>query len=39
VSDCRRNIQRCGMKLRLTPLSGLYSRILIWMPYRTLEES
>jgi len=29
VSACRRNIQRCGMKLRVTPLSGLYSRIFI----------
>src|SRR5882762_5938056 len=24
-----RNIQRCGMKLRVTPLSGLYSKILM----------
>src|SRR5215469_2843484 len=30
VSACRRNIQRCGMKLRVTPLSGLYSRIFIY---------
>ncbi|HEX2710602.1 MAG TPA: hypothetical protein VHM88_00030, partial [Candidatus Acidoferrales bacterium] len=22
-----RNIQRCGMKLRVTPLSGLYSKL------------
>jgi len=29
VNACRRNIQRCGMKLRVTPLSGLYSRIFI----------
>ena len=28
VSACRGNIQRRGMKLRVTPLSGLYSRIL-----------
>src|SRR2546426_10898968 len=24
-----KNIQRCGMKLRVTPLSGLYSRMFI----------
>src|SRR5258708_11027058 len=29
VSDRRRNIQRCGIKLRVTPLSGLYKRIFI----------
>ena len=29
VSACSRNIHRCGMKLRVTPLSGLYSRIRI----------
>src|SRR5258706_15671579 len=29
VSACSRNIQRCGMKLRVTPLSGLYSKIFI----------
>ena len=30
VIDWRRNIQRCGMKLRVTPLSGLYSSIFKW---------
>src|SRR5579863_4235787 len=29
VRVCRRNIQRCGIKFRVTPLSGLYSKILI----------
>src|SRR5260221_14560201 len=29
VSARSRNIQRCGMKLRVTPLSGLYSKIFI----------
>src|SRR5580658_5193634 len=29
VSACSRNIQRWGMKLRVTPLSGLYSKIFI----------
>src|SRR5271169_1524864 len=32
VSDWSRNIHRCGMKLRVTPLSGLYSRILMTAP-------
>src|SRR4051794_31005738 len=27
VSDCNRNIHKCGMKFWVTPLSGLYSRI------------
>src|SRR6267378_2935476 len=27
VSDCSRNIQRWGIKLRVTPLSGLYSNM------------
>src|SRR5882757_5630126 len=29
VSAFSRNIQRCGIKLRVTPLSGLYSKILM----------
>src|SRR5215472_13439921 len=29
VSACSKNIQRCGMKLRVTPLSGLYNKIFI----------
>src|ERR1700692_1836050 len=33
VSARSRNIQRCGMKLRVTPLSGLYSRIFIWAEF------
>src|SRR5450759_1005706 len=32
VSDCSRNIQRCGMKFWVTPLSGLYSRIFKGLP-------
>src|SRR5688500_4672902 len=33
VMACRRNIQRCGMKLRVTPLSGWYSKIFIEILY------
>jgi hypothetical protein len=29
VRVCNRNIQRWGMKLRVTPLSGLYKSIFI----------
>src|SRR5262249_36544441 len=29
VSALSRNIQRCGMKLRVTPLSGLYRRMFM----------
>src|SRR6266852_155920 len=30
VNACKRNIHKCGMKFRVTPLSGLYSRIRIF---------
>jgi hypothetical protein len=29
VSACSKNIHKCGMKFRVTPLSGLYSKMFI----------
>src|SRR5208282_6210801 len=38
VSDFRRNIQRCGMKLLVISLSGLYRRMFITLRPFTLAQ-